>query len=77
MKGYMNDERYSEFQNIVDQEGVKLNMEQIRCDTNGLFIDFINWMSLNYDARVICQVVENPHAFKEELKDFLIWREEL
>ena len=75
---YYNDEELSEYQNIIKQESIKMNIRQIKCDTNDLFIGFINWLALeNYNARVICQVVEKPHAFKEELNAFLKWREEL
>ena len=78
-KDYFNDEEYSEYQNIIKQEEIKMNMRQIKCDTNDLFIFFIRFLATEkeYSALAICQAVEKPHAFKKEFNEFLEEREEL
>ena len=74
---YFNDGEYAEFQNVVSKESIKLNSENIKCETNSMFIFFINWLSgeEGWSGSEICCVVERPHAYKKEYKKFLkYWR---
>ena len=76
---YFNDEKFSEQQKFIKQEEIKMNINSISCNSNGLFNSFIRFLATEkkYSAIAICQAVEKPHAFKKELNDFLKYLEEL
>ena len=72
-KDYLNDEEYSEYQNIIKREEILANIRQIKCDTNDMFLHFINWLAdeKDWSGSVICSVVEKPHAYKKEYEEFI------
>ena len=75
-KDYLNNEEYSEYQNIIKREEILANIRQIRCDTNDMFLHFINWLAdskegLDWSGSEICSVVEKPHHYKKEYEQFI------
>ena len=72
-KDYFNDGEYSEYQNIIKREEILANVRQIRCNTNDMFLHFINWLADEEDwsGSEICSIVEMPHHYKKEYDQFI------
>ena len=72
-KDYLNNEEYSEYQNIIKREEILANIRQIRCDTNDMFIHFINWLAdeKDWSGSEICSVVGRPSGYKKEYEQFI------
>ena len=72
-KDYLNDGEYSEYQNIIKREEILANVRQIRCNTNDMFLHFINWLADEEDwsGSEICSVVSRPKGYEKEYKKFI------
>ena len=74
MVDYYNDEEFSEMQNIIRQEEIRMLKYEMRCVTSDIFIEFINWLARDCDwnGSEICSVVEKPHLYKKQFNQFII-----
>ena len=72
-KDYLNNEEYSEYQNIIKREEILANIRQIRCDTNDMFLHFINWLAdeKDWSGSEICSVVGRPSGYKKQFNQFI------
>ena len=79
MVDYYNDEEFSEMQDIVKLEELRMLKTEMRCVTSDIFIEFINWLARDCDwnGSEICSVVEKPYLYKKQFAKFIEEREEL
>ena len=49
MVDYYNDEEFSEMQDIIKLEELRMLKNEMRCVTSDIFIEFINWLARDCD----------------------------
>ena len=78
MVDYYNDEEFSEMQDIIKLEELRMLKTEMRCVTSDIFIEFINWLARDCDwnGYEICSVVEKPYLYKKQFAKFIQEREE-